>query len=263
MQKKGKIDMAKKDRGSDLGQEESRGGKVLTVLMILLIILIWLAILALLIKFDVGSLGSKVLRPVLKDIPIVNRILPEVSEEQEAYENAYPYKTLSEAMEYIKKLELEADKLREENDDYASRQAQMQQEIDSLRHYEEEQEAFAALKDEFDREVVYNEKAPSTEEYLKWYASMYPNNAAAIYESLMEQQAVEESIQREADLLASMKPKAAAAILSEMPSDVDLICRLLDCMPDDTVSSILTSLDPLFAARIVNRMVELGIEILE
>ena len=255
--------MAKKDRVSDLNQEESRGGKVLTVLIILLIVLIWLAILALLVKFDVGGLGSKVLRPVLKDIPIVNRILPEISEEQEAYENAYPYKTLSEAMEYIKKLELEADKLREENDDYASRQAQMQKEIDSLRHYEEEQEVFAALREEFDKEVVYNEKAPSIDEYIKWYASMYPNTAATIYESLVEQQSVEESIQREANLLASMKAKDAAAILSEMSSDVDLICRLLDCMEDKTVTSILTNLESLFAARIVNRMVELGMEVLE
>ena len=255
--------MAKKDRISDFGQEESRGGKVLTVLIILLIVLIWLAILALLIKFDVGSLGSKVLRPVLKDIPIVNRILPEISEEQEAYENAYPYKTLSEAMEYIKKLELEADKLREENDDYASRQAQMQKEIDSLKHYEEEQEAFAQLKEQFDKEVVYNEKAPSLEDYIKWYESMYPNTATEIYESLVEQQAVEETIQREADLIASMKPKNAAAILSEMSSDVDLICRLLSCMEDKTVTNILTNLDSLFAARIVNRMVELGMEVLE
>ena len=255
--------MAKKDKISNLGQEESRGGKVLTGLIVLLIVLIWLAILALLVKFDVGGLGSKVLRPVLKDIPIVNRILPDISEEQEAYENAYPYKTLSEAMEYIKKLELEADKLREENDDYASRQAQMQKEIDSLKHYEEEQEAFAALKEEFDKEVVYNEKAPSIEEYIKWYESMYPNTATEIYEALIEKQSVEESIQREADLLANMKPKNAAAIISEMSSDLDLICRLLSCMKDDTVTDILTNLESLFAARIVNRMVELGIEVLE
>ena len=56
---------------------------LLTVLIVFLIVLIWLAILALLIKFDVGGLGSGVLRPVLKDIPVVNRILPDVSEEQE------------------------------------------------------------------------------------------------------------------------------------------------------------------------------------
>ena len=58
--------MAKKDNIRDLDKEERGGGaKILTVLIIFLIVLIWLAILALLIKFDVGGLGSEVLRPVL------------------------------------------------------------------------------------------------------------------------------------------------------------------------------------------------------
>lgn len=255
--------MAKKNKDQILDKEERGGGKILTVLIIFLIILIWLAILALLIKFDVGGLGSQVLRPVLKDIPVINRILPEVSEEQLAYENAYPYKTLEEAIEYIEKLEIENDKLREENADYASRQIEMQKEIDSLHHYEEEQEEFAKLREKFDREVVFNNKAPSTDEYIKWYESMYPNNAANIYEELMEKQVVENSIQLYADYLAGIKAGEAAEILSEMPSDIDLICQLLGCMKKSLVSDILSEMDPLFAARIINRMVELGLETLE
>ena len=255
--------MAKKDKVQDLDKEERGGGKILTALIVFLIVLIWLAILALLIKFDVGGLGSEVLRPVLKDIPVINRILPEVSEEQLAYENAYPYKTLDEAVEYIKELETEADKLRKENSDYASRQAEMQKEIDSLRHYEEEQEAFAKLREEFDREVVYNDKAPSAEEYLKWYEAMYPNNAAKIYEELMAKKIRETSIQEQADYLAGIDAGDAADILSEMPSDIDLICKLLSCMKKKQVSDILAEMEPLFAARIVNRMVELGLESLE
>lgn len=256
--------MAKKDKIQDLDKEErGGGGKILTVLIIFLIVLIWLAILALLIKFDVGGLGSEVLRPVLKDIPVINRILPDVSEEQEAYENAYPYKNLAEAVEYIKKLEEEVDKYREENSDYASRQAEMQKEIDSLRHYEEEQDAFAKLREEFDYEVVFNEKAPSTDEYLKWYAAMYPNNAAKIYEELLEKQMIEDSIQREANILASMDEGDAADILSEMPSDIDMVCRLLACMKEKKVAAILAEMEDLFAARITNRMVELELEALE
>ena len=260
-QKKGKKIMAKKSKIQDLDKEErSGGGKVLTVLIVFLIVLIWLAILALLIKFDVGGLGSEVLRPVLKDVPVINRILPDVSEEQEAYENAYPYKNLAEAVEYIKELENLVDKYREENSDYADRLAELQKEIDSLRHYEEEQDAFAKLREEFDSEVVFNEKAPSTEEYLKWYESMYPNNAANIYKELLEQQMIEDSIKLYADYLAGIEAGDAADILSEMPSDIDLICRLLDCMKKSQVSDILAEMEPLFAARIVNRMVELGLE---
>ena len=256
--------MAKKDKIQDLDKEErGGGGKILTVLIIFLIVLIWLAILALLIKFDVGGLGSEVLRPVLKDIPVINRILPDVSEEQEAYENAYPYKNLAEAVEYIKELEETVDKYREENSDYADRLAELQKEIDSLRHYEEEQDAFAKLREEFDREVVFNEKAPSTDEYLKWYAAMYPNNAAKIYEELLEKQMIADNIQQYADYLAKMDAGDAAAILSEMPSDIDLICRLLECMKTAFVAEIFAEMDPLFAARIENRMIELGLEGLE
>lgn len=254
--------MAKRGR-EPKNEQGGAGGKILTVLIILLIILIWLAILSLLIKFDVGGLGSEVLRPVLKDIPVINRILPEVSDEQLAEENAYPFKNLEEAVEYIKKLELEVDKLREENDDYASRQLEMQKEIDSLRHFEEEQEAFAARVEAFDREVVYNDKAPSTDEYLKWYEGMYPNNAANIYAELLERKLIEDNLQTYADYLTAMEPKEAAAILSEFPSDIDLICNLLECMKKVQVSDILREMDELFAARILNRMIELGMEPLE
>ena len=256
--------MARKDKIQDMDKEErGGGGKILTVLIIFLIVLIWLAILALLIKFDVGGLGSEVLRPVLKDIPVINRILPDVSEDQLAYENAYPFKNLEEAIEVIKNLEEEVDKYREENSDYAERLAELQKEIDSLKHYEEEQDAFAKLREKFDNEVVYNEKAPSTDEYLKWYAAMYPNNAAKIYEELLEKQMIEDSIQKYADYLAKMDAGDAAAILSEMPSDIDLICRLLECMKTAFVSEVLAEMEPLFAARIENRRVELGLEGLE
>lgn len=253
--------MAKKEKIQDMDKEEQGGGgRILTVLIIVLIVLIWLAIFALLIKFDVGGLGSEILRPVLKDIPVINRILPDVSEEQEAYENAYPYKNLGEAVEYIKKLEEEVDKLIEENSDYASRLAEMQKELDSLRHYEEEQEAFAELREKFDNEVVYNDKASSTDEYIKWYESMYPNNAANIYAELLERQMIEDNIQLYADYLAGMEPGDAADILSEMTSNIDLVCRLLDCMKKSQVSDIISNMESLFAARIVNRMVELGME---
>lgn len=256
--------MARKDKIQDLDKEErSGGGKVLTALIIFLIVLIWLAILALLIKFDVGGLGSQVLRPVLKDIPVINRILPDVSEEQEAYENAYPYKNLAEAVEYVKELEILVDKYKEENSDYADRLAEMQKEIDSLRHYEEEQDAFTKLREKFDKEIVFNDKAPALDEYLKWYEVMYPNNAAKIYEELMDKKLVEDSIKQYADYLAKMDAGTAADILAEMPSDIDLICRLLECMKPSIVTDILTEMDPLFAARIENRMIELGLEELE
>ena len=60
--------------------EGEEGGKLLIVLVTVIIVVVWLAILALLVKLDVGGFGSTVLHPMLKDVPYVNMILPEVKE---------------------------------------------------------------------------------------------------------------------------------------------------------------------------------------
>lgn len=58
-------------------EEETAGGKVAVFFVTLIIIIVWLAILALLIKWDVGGFGSQVLAPVLKNVPYVNKDLPD------------------------------------------------------------------------------------------------------------------------------------------------------------------------------------------
>ena len=71
--------MAKKDKDKEkeLSNDESTGGKIVTVLIVCAIIIIWLAVFGVLIKLDVGNFGSEVLYPALKDVPVVNWILPE------------------------------------------------------------------------------------------------------------------------------------------------------------------------------------------
>ena len=67
----------KKDVNIDeLDDESGKSGKLVSILVAMLIIVIWLVIFALLIKMDVGGVGS-MLRPFLKNVPVINRILPE------------------------------------------------------------------------------------------------------------------------------------------------------------------------------------------
>ena len=93
--------MAKKDRVNN-GNNDKKGG-ALTALVVALIIIIWIAIFALLINLDVGGLGTT-LRPMLKDVPLVNKILPPVSDEELALENDLAYKDITEANQRIKEL---------------------------------------------------------------------------------------------------------------------------------------------------------------
>ena len=81
-----------KDKGM---QEEKAGGKLLSAVIIFLIVVVWLAAMIVLIKLDVGHFGSQVLRPILKDVPVVNLILPPASEDEIIAETGLPYRTLS------------------------------------------------------------------------------------------------------------------------------------------------------------------------
>ena len=83
-------------------EEETTGGKVLIAIVAVLIIAIWLLILGLLIKMDVGGFGSTVLYPVLKDVPVVNKILPDVKEYSKE-DQAYAYDSVEDAVKQIKK----------------------------------------------------------------------------------------------------------------------------------------------------------------
>ena len=106
--------MAKKDR-DNAEQDEKKGG-LLTVIIVLVIIAIWIAIFALLVHLDVGGLGTS-LRPMLKDIPVINKILPPVSDEELAWENDLAYKDIVEANQRIKELEILVDKLTIDGED--------------------------------------------------------------------------------------------------------------------------------------------------
>ena len=81
--------MAKKKKEGNIANKEQN--KTLTIMIALLIVVIWFAVFIFLIKSDVGGFGSGVLRPILKDVPVLNLILPKATEEQIAEENNYEY----------------------------------------------------------------------------------------------------------------------------------------------------------------------------
>ena len=96
--------MAKKDKNKEnkVSTDESTGSKIVTVLIVLVIVVIWLAIFGVLIKLDVGNFGSEVLYPVLKDVPVVNMILPEPAQNQSDTSTSKEYDNLTEANARIK-----------------------------------------------------------------------------------------------------------------------------------------------------------------
>ena len=245
--------MAKRDNGNG---GEKKGGGLLTVFIVLLIIIIWMAIFALLINLDVGGIGTT-LRPMLKDIPVVNKILPKVSDEELAWENDLAYKDIVEANERIKELEILVDKLTIEGEDKDDEIAALVAQVNRLRELEKEMAEFEERVYEFDQQVVYGDHAPSIDEYVKWYESISPENAERIFEKVIQKEAYNTTIREKAAYYEKMKTSSAADILENMTADLEYVCKMLYCMKPQKVSDILAAMDPLYAAKLTRKMKEM------
>lgn len=246
--------MARNDRGYK--GDEKKGGGWITFLFVLLIIIIWIAIFALLINLDVGGLGTT-LRPMLKDVPLVNKILPDVTDEKLAWENDLAYKDIIEANQRIKELEVLVDKLNIDNEDKDEEITALTSQVNRLKEIEKKMADFEDRVYEFDRKIVFGEHAPSIEEYIEWYETISPENAERIYETAIQKEAYNATIKEKANYYEKMKASAAADVFENMTADLEYVCKLLYCMKVQSVSDILSAMDPLYAAKITRKMKEM------
>ena len=247
--------MAKKDKDKIVGEEnESGGSKLVTALIAIVIILIWLAVFAFLIKMDVGGIGSKVFYPVLKDVPVVNKILPNVSEDVQAEEGDYEYTTLKAANERIKELE---SKLKSENgtqdanSDYIS---EFEAKLMKLQKYKDEYDDFQKRVKEFDEKVVFTKNAPDISEYQKYYEEIQPENAEKIYKQVLLKLQYTKKAEELGKFYANMDADKAAARLSEMSEDLSLIRDILENMTEKQAAAILQEMDVDFAAQVTKKI---------
>lgn len=247
--------MARRDRENG-GTDEKKGGGALTALVVALIIVIWIAIFALLINLDVGGIGTT-LRPMLKDIPLVNKILPPVSDEELAWENDLAYKDIIEANQRIKELEILVDKLTIEGEDKDDEIAALTAQVNRLKDVEKKMAEFEDRVYEFDKKIVFGEHAPSVEEYIEWYETISPENAERIYEMAIQKEAYNATIREKAEYYEKMKSSAAAEVFENMTADLEYVCKMLYCMKTNSVSDILASMDPLYAAKVTRKMKEM------
>ena len=238
----------------ELDEDEKKGGKIPGILIATFIIAIWLVIFGLLIKMDVGGFGSTVLRPLLKNVPIINQILPAASDQEVAVESGTKYKNLTEALARIKELEQELNTYENSSTNSADKIAELTAEVSRLKTFEDSQANFEALKKKFDDEVVFNAKAPDITQYKTWYESIDSANAATIYQQVLEKINYTQQVKDWADAYSKMEPKNAAAILQEMTGDMNLVSAILLNMKTPQRALILAQMDTVFAAKITKIM---------
>lgn len=248
--------MAKKKKNVEAveGEEEKGGSKIVVALVAILIILIWLAIFALCVRWDVGGFGSSVLEPVLKDVPVLNKILPDTEKESLIEDEKYPYATLKEAVARIKELESQLENSQNSNTEDSTKISELQAEINRLKRYEDEQVNFENLKAEFYEQVVYADKAPDVDEYRKYYEEIEPDKAADLYKQVIKSQQASEEVQEYAKAYSSMKAAQAAKIFESMTDDLELAADILNAMGSDSRGAILGAMNPDIAAQITKIM---------
>ncbi len=245
------------DREDELSEgEDASSGSVFAVTFV--IVLIWIAILCLIIKLDFGGFGSNVLAPVLKDVPIINMILPSVSEEDtaspEQQEEYGGYSSLKDAVDYIKELELELERAQMSQTSNAEELAELKAQVERLKTFEDNQVDFQRVVTEFYEEVVYADKGPGIEEYRKYYEEMNPATAEYLYKQVIQQSEESKKISEYVESYSSMKPASAAAIFAQMTDNLDLVSRILGAMDSEKRGSILAAMDPELASRLTKMM---------
>lgn len=238
----------KRDRG------EKKGISASAIVIMILIIISFLSIMALLIKCDVGGFGSEVLRPVFKDVPIINKILPDASDEEVAKESDYPYTTLSEALDQIKIMDEQLNAKDAEILGLNDKVAELQAEVDRLTVYKNEQEEFEEKKNQFYDEIVYGDSAPDADTYIEWYNQISPERAAEIYEQMIKARQADDEILELAKTYENMKAKNAADILQSMKNDMDTVALIMNNMNAEKRADILAAMEPEFAASITKKL---------
>lgn len=243
-------------------QDGKQSHALMYTLIILLVLAVWLAIFAFAIKLDMFGVG-RTLRPVLQDVPVLNLVLPELSDAEIAEENNYPYSSLKDAIERIKELENLLSQEQDSTTDAESKIASLKAEIERLKVFEDNQLAFEKRVEEFDEKVVFSDDAIDIEEYKKYYEEINPDNAAKIYEKVVKQLQYDKSILDHVERFRKMKPKDAAAVLQEMTGDTESVAKILKSMESKYSSLILAEMDPVYAAKITKKILDMDAEMLE
>ncbi len=236
-------------------EDGNEGNSLLTFGATILIVALWLAVICVIIKLDIGGFGSSVVTPILKDVPVLNRILPGNSVTETTNSGAYGgYTSLQDAVDQIKSLELQLEQIQNASSAKDEELDQLKAEVLRLKEFENQQVEFQRIQKEFYDEVVYSDKGPGAEEYKKYYESMDPATAEYIYKQVVTQLQESQEVQDYAAAYSAMKPKQAAAIFEQMTNNLDLAARILKVMSAEDRGKILGAMNSEVAAKITKIM---------
>lgn len=237
----------------DLGLDEGNG--LVTFGATVLIVALWIAVVCVIVKLDIGGFGSSVLTPILKDVPVLNMILPDAGQTETTDPGSYGgYSSLQDAVAYIRQLELELEQVRTESKAKDADLEKLIAEVQRLSEFEQQAVELQRIRQEFYEEVVYAENGPGAEEYRRWYEEMDPATAEALYKQVVVQLQESQEIQDYAAAYSAMEAKSAAKIFNNMTDDLSRVAKILNAMSVEARGEILAAMDAEIAAKLTKIM---------
>lgn len=238
-----------------LGEDDGNG--IVTFLATVLIVALWLAIVCLVIKLDIGGFGSSVMAPILKNVPVVNKILPSSSPavNEEPPEEGYGgYASIEDAVAYIRQLELELEREQTAAKSKDTENEALRAEVLRLKEFEQKQSEFQRIVREFYEEVVNSEKGPGLEGFMKYYEAMDPTTAESLYKQGLLQQQKNDKVDDFIKTYATMKPKQVAQAFKNMEDNLSLVVDILNALSVEQRAAIMDVMDSELVAKITKMM---------
>lgn len=229
--------------------EGKKGGALKIIIVIIVILLILIVGAGAMIRLDVFGLGTQVVGPVVKDIPVLKLILPEMPEEvKEGSNDTYSFETVEEAVEILKLTEKMLKESDEKAEKISEQLTQLTAEVERLKVFENNQRQFEEDKAAFDIAIVGSSEAL---DYKMWFETMYPENAARIYGDVIQEVKISEDLEGIFSIYENMKADEAAAILEGMTvTKLDQVAMIVKNISSDQAAEILGAMDPVTAAKI-------------
>lgn len=234
-------------------KEKKKDGKGVARFIPIFIFLLVVGGLVAAVRFNVFGVRDRYVMSLLAKIPIVNNLLPQTS----ATDSGNEYSSLSndELVTQIQKLNEELataqdnlEALQRRNDTYVSQ-------LQELQEIEEQQLQIKAEKDEFDRMITQNDPAA----YTKFYESIAPENAAALYQEAVATTQQSKELKDYVATFRNMSETDAAKVLEEMISTrMNLVVLILNNMDSATRGAVLGAMDAKNAASVATQMAPTG-----
>ena len=175
------------------------------------------------------------------------------TDEEILEENNYKFNNLSEAIEYIKELELELANYQQAQGTDGEMITELRQEIERLKVFEANQAAFEQEKEQYYNEVVLGNGDQVASDFARWYENIDSATAEEIYRQVIEKEKLDQKLQDYVLAFSKMDAETAALIFQEMTGDLDTVIKILNTMDAKNRSAILSALaarDAVYAAKI-------------